>query len=178
MNQRLKMMLNKILIIFLLTPFLSYGQERDIFYVARNGTLVEIEKLYKLNPELINATNEYGFTPLILSCYNGNQEIVNYLVSKNVTIDYVSDEGTALMAVTVKGNVALVDFLLSNGANPNLTNASGMTALMYAVQFKNIEIIKLLLANKSDKLLVNNEGKTAFEFAVFSKNEEIINLLK
>ena len=102
----------------------------------------------------------------------------NFLIENKANINYVSTEGTVLMAATVKGNVSMVELLLKNGANPNLTNSTGVTALMYAVQFKNSKIVNLLLQFKADKLQIDNNGKSAFEYAVFSNNEEIINLLK
>jgi ankyrin repeat protein len=82
------------------------------------------------------------------------------------------------MACVVKGNLVMLEFLLKNKANPNLTDANGITALMYAVQFQNKEIVKLLLENNANKNTKDKQGKTAFEYAVFSKNELIINLLK
>jgi len=149
-----------------------------MFLVARSGSVLEMESILKENPDAINSKNTYGFSPLILACYNSNNEVASYLIDKNADVNYISQEGTALMAATVKGNIKLVELLLLNGANPNLTDENGTTALMYAVQFKNETIIKLLLANKADASLLNQEGKTAFEYAVFSKNDNIINLLK
>lgn len=170
--------MNRFLILFLLITSNSFAQQKSIFDVARSGTLHEIEVLYKENKNCINEINEYGFSPLILACYKGNSEVAKFLIQKKSTLDYVSDEGTALMAAVVRGKNELVKLLLENGANPNLTNLEGTTALMYAAQFKNIELAKLLLQHKADKTIVNKDQKTAFEFAVFSNNDEIINLLK
>ena len=102
----------------------------------------------------------------------------DFLIANNANVNYTSQEGTALMAATVKGNLDLVALLLKKGADPNLKNKTGITALMYAVQFKNVDIVKLLLNSGANKSLQDNEGRTAFEYAVFTKNDEIINLLK
>jgi len=171
-------MMKKIFLIVFLNSFFSFCQQKDIFLVARSGSVIEMESILKDIPSALNSKNEYGFSPLILACYKSNNDVARYLIENKADLDYVSQEGTALMAATVKGNSKLVELLLLNNANPNLTDEKGTTALMYAVQFKNEEIIQLLLKNKADKTLVNNEGKTAFEFAVFSKNDNIINLLK
>lgn len=168
----------RFLILFLLVTSNFFAQQKSIFDIARNGTLDEIEQLYTKNKNCINEINEYGFSPLILACYKGNSEVAKFIIEKKSNLDYVSDEGTALMAAVVKGKNELVKSLLENGANPNLTNLEGTTALMYASQFKNVELVKLLLQYKADKTIVNKEQKTAFEFAVFSNNDEIINLLK
>lgn len=167
------------LIIFLLfLQGIAAQVKTTVFDVARSGKAADIEALYKADKAIINATDANGFTPLILACYRSNAEVVNFLVKQKCDINYVSQEGTALMATAVKGNVELSKLLLLNGANPNLTNYNGTTALMFAAQFKHAEIVKLLLANKADKSVQNKEGKTAFEYAVFTNDETIINLLK
>lgn len=168
----------RFILVFLLITSNCFAQQKSIFDVARNGTLHEIEVLYKENKNYINEINEYGFSPLILACYKGNSEVAKFLIEKKSNLDYVSDEGTALMAAVVRGKNELAKSLLENGANPNLTNLEGTTALMYASQFKNVELVKLLLQYKANKTIANKDQKTAFEFAVFSNNNEIINLLK
>ncbi len=168
----------RFLIVLLIATSNCFAQQKSIFDVARSGTLQEIEQLYSQNKNCINEINENGFSPLILACYKGNSEIAKFLIEKKSNIDYVSDEGTALMAAIVRRKNELVKLLLENGANPNLSNLQKTTALMYAVQFKNIESVKLLLQYKADKTIVNKDQKTAFEIAVFTNDEEIINLLK
>lgn len=163
---------------FLLIFINCFCQESPFFNIARKGKIEEAANWLKERPDSINEINSYGFTPLIIACYSGNIDMVHFLIENKATINYVSPEGSALMAATVKGNSNLVHFLLKNGANTDLTNDIGVTALIYAVQFKNVSIVKLLLQNNANKLLMDNDGKTAFEYAVYGKNEEIINLLK
>lgn len=165
------------LIIFLF-QFSIFAQEKlNVYDIARKGTVPEIEVLNKETPEIINTPNERGFTPLILACYSGNEAVAMYLI-ENSNVDFVSSEGTALMAAVVKGNVKLTKELLEKKANPNLTNKQGTTALIYAVQFKNAELISLLLKYNASKSKLDSDGKTAFEYAVFAGDETIINLLK
>jgi len=158
--------------------FTCLSQETPFFNIARKGTIEEAKSYIQLHPNCINEVNPHGFSPLILACYNGNEEMITFLLANNADLNYVSPEGTVLMAATVKGNEKIVELLLKKKANPDLTNKDGTTALMYAIQFKNTSIINLLLQFNANKSLVNKEGKTAFEYAVFTKNDEIINLLK
>lgn len=166
------------LLFIVFNGFVGFSQENSFFNIARRGSVEEAKILVAKNPEVVNKPNEHGFSPLILACYSGNESMVAFLLNSSADLNYVSQEGTALMGATVKGNERLVALLLKNGADTNLTNQSGITALMYAVQFRNFEIIKLLLKHKANKLLVDNEGRTAFEYAVFTKQDDIINLLK
>lgn len=151
---------------------------KNIFNVARNGSIRDIEMLMQKNKDTINAVNANGFTPLLLACYKGNNDVAEYLMKKVNNINYVSPSGTALAAVVVKGNYHLARKLLLYRANPNLSDEQGVVPLMYAVQFKNIKLIRLLLEYEADKTVRDKTGKTPFEYAVFTKDEEIINLLK
>ncbi|CAD0008388.1 ankyrin repeat domain-containing protein [Flavobacterium salmonis] len=162
----------------LLCFYISTAQEKNVFDIARSGTLTEIQNLNKSNPDLINSLNENKTSPLILACYRGNIEVAKFLIENVKNINYNSDMGTALMAATYKNQPQLVKLLLEKKANPNATDTNGITALSLAVQFKNTELVKLLLEYKADKTIKDNQGKTAFEYAVFSQNEPIINLLK
>ncbi|OOV20687.1 ankyrin repeat domain-containing protein [Flavobacterium sp. LM4] len=162
----------------LLCFYISTAQEKNVFDIARSGTLTEIQNLNKSNPDLINSLNENKTSPLILACYRGNIEVAKFLIENVKNINYNSDMGTALMAATYKNQPQLVKLLLEKKANPNATDTNGITALSLAVQFKNTELVKLLLEYKADKTIKDNQGKTAFEYAVFSQNETIINLLK
>ena len=173
-----KMRMKYLIVLLFFCSSFSFSQDKDCFDVARKGTLTEIQSLVKENPKVVNSINARGSSMLILACYSGNVNVAKFLIENNCDINYVSDNGTALMAAVVKGNYELVKLLIKSGANLNLTDTNGLTALIYAVQFSNLEILKTLLEHKADKSLVDKNGKTAFEYAVFSGNEEIINLLK
>lgn len=151
---------------------------KDVFDVARSGTVEEMKALVQLKKDTINAVNPSQFSPLILACYRGNGPVAEYLAKNVRDINYNSPSGSALAAAAVKGNTAMVKMLLENKANPDLADGMGMTPLLYASQFENKEIIQLLLKYKANKNLKCNEGKTAMDYAVFNKNQEIIDMLK
>lgn len=166
-----------LLYFILMSPI--YSQDKNIFDLARNGSKSEISSFFKENKEVnCNQINSYGFTPLIMACYYNNKAAVLSFLERNIELDYISPEGTALMALAVKGNLELTEILLANGANPDLTNVEGITALMYAVQFENKKLVELLLQYNANKKLLDNNGISAFEYAIKTKNEHIINLLK
>jgi ankyrin repeat protein len=166
-------------LLFLLTINSFYGQDRlDVFDIARRGTVEELRQLLKSNPTAFKSINREGFSPLLLACYRGNNEVAKLLMESGCDINQRSTMGTPLMAAVVKGNNPIAQYLLLKNADVNLTDENGITALMYAVMFKNKELVNLLLQKNADKKLIDNKGKSAFEYAVFTGNEEIINLLK
>jgi uncharacterized protein len=163
--------------LLLLLHFYAYSQ-KNVFDIARTGTLDEMKMLYEENPKAVNELNENGYSTLILATYRSNNDVAKYLIEVIDTIDYTCSLGSALMAATYKSNNEIVESLLKKGANPDQVDENGQTALMLASQFGNKNIVSLLLEYKADKTILNKEGKSAFELAVFSGNTEIIELLK
>lgn len=170
-------------LILLLTLFLSslcIAQEKtkSIFDIARSGTVTEVKELMKQNPDIINQTNESGFSPLILACYRGNTEVAKFLIENVKDVNYRSNEGTALAGLAVKYNKELAESLLKKNADPNIADATGYTPLFWAVKFGNKELVELLLKYKADQSKKDSMGMTPFEYALQTNNKEIINLLK
>lgn len=159
---------------------LTMAQEKakSIFDLARTGTVAEVKDLMKQNPDIINQTNENGFSPLILACYKGNVEVAEFLMDHVKDVNYKSQEGTALAGLSVKYNKTLAEHLLRKNADPNIADATGTTPLFWAVKFGNKELTELLLKHKADKSIKDSQGMTPFEYALQTKNTEIINLLK
>ena len=166
-------------LIFIVTANLSFGQVTlDVFDIARKGTVEQVKEVLKTNPKAFNVVNNDGYSPLVLACYRGNNEVAKLLIASGSDINGTSKMGTPLMAAIVKGNNEMVQVFIEQKADLEFADGNGVTALIYAVQFQNKTALKLLIDNKANKAHKDKEGKTAFEHAVFAGNEEIINLLK
>ncbi|SMC53287.1 ankyrin repeat domain-containing protein [Chryseobacterium sp. YR221] len=173
-------MRNLILLLMVFLGSLVFAQEKakSIFDIARSGTVTEVQELMKQNPDVINQTNESGFSPLILACYRGNVEVAKFLIDHVKDVNYKSDEGTALSGLSVKYNKDLVERLLKKNADPNIADTTGYTPLFWAVKFGNKELVELLLKYKADKTKKDSMGMTPFEYALKTDKKDIINLLK
>lgn len=169
-----------ILILGLFLSSLVSAQEKakSIFDIARNGTVTEVQELMKQNPDVINHTNEHGFSPLILACYRGNTDVADFLIENVKDINYKSREGTALAGLAIKYNKDLVEHLLKKKADPNIADETGYTPLFWAVKSGNKDLVEQLLKYKADKTKKDSMGMTPFEYALQTNNKEIINLLK
>lgn len=165
-------------VMLLLLSFSHLRAQDELFTSIRNGDISKVKNYLDSQPQSINQISKEGFSPLILAAYTGSFELVQLLVSRGAAVNHTSAMGTALMAAIVKNHVAVVQFLLEQGAEVNVWDDRGTTPLIYAVQFKNHEILKLLLNHKPDTTHTDKNGKTAFEYAVFSGDEVIIQLLK
>ncbi|MGH1384134.1 ankyrin repeat domain-containing protein [Kordia sp.] len=166
-----------ITILFLVSIAVCQAQQ-DVFHVARNGSKAEMAEIYKKSPAMINSKNDAGYTPFLLACYNGNAEVVEFLVEKVENINGVSTYGTPLMAAVYKKDETIIDILLKNNVDVNKANDSGTTALHFATLFNNTSIAEKLIhagakANKKD-----GSGKTALDYAINYNNQKIITLIK
>ena len=162
---------------FLFFTLIGSAQEKNVFDVARKGTLVEMKAIYDKNPELVNTVDDRKSSPLILACYKNNEEVALFLADKVKDINYNSGMGTALMATIMSGNNKILEKLISQKANLNLSDSQGKTALIYATFFNKNEIVKTLIKAGADITSKDNDGKKALDFATFNKNTELIILL-
>ncbi len=168
------------MLILLLNMYVVFSQKSnsDIFQIAKTGSLSELKSLLESNPKLVDQTNEAGYTPLILSCYNGNKEVAMYMIDKSKNINLNNGYGTALMAATVKGNYELVEYLLEKKADTNIADSNGTTALHYAIIFNLENIAELLVKSGAKYDLKDNRGNSAKDYAILKKNKKLLTLFK
>ena len=163
-------------LIFFISVSFGFSQN-DIFDACRKGNVNDVISIYTKDTNSINKPNDTGYTPLILACYHGNEDVVKFLIDKVQDINGSSDYGSPLMAAVVKGNKNIVEMLLNKNADANIADTNGTTALHYAVMFKNYDIIKLLIEANADINLKDNRDKSAIEYAKLLNDKKIINLL-
>jgi len=156
----------------------AQDKAKSVFDVARSGTVAELKLLMNKNPDIINQTNENGFSPLILACYRGNTEVADFLIDHVKDLNYKSQEGTALAGLSIRYSKSLAEHLLKNNADPNIADSTGTTPLFWAVKSGNKELVEILLHYKADRTMKDSAGMTPFEYALKTDNKEIINILK
>lgn len=149
-----------------------------VFEIARKGCVEDISYVIKNHPDAINAINNSGFTPLIISCYNDNLEVAKYLAEKVDNINYCSSVGTALMAAVYKKNIPITKMLLDLKADVNIPDQGGTTALHYAVRLKNEDLVKLLLEHGANAHKNDNNGFSPWDYANQDTNKSILEILK
>jgi ankyrin repeat protein len=152
--------------------------QRNIYDVARNGSINDVMVLMKINKDTINMPNEMGYLPLTLACYSGNDEVAIYLIDKTNNLDFNSSYGTALAAAVFKNRVEVAEKLLIAGANPNLGDSNGTTPLHFAVMSQNEKLVALLIKNKADKFKMDKKGKSPLDYALMLKNKNIIDIFE
>jgi ankyrin repeat protein len=125
--------------------------------------------------ELTNKGVPYTKTSFISAAKYGKTEDVKKFLAAGMDVN-ANVDGTALIAATASKNLAMVKFLVENGADVNETNYLG-SALTAAVYVGNFDIANYLIANGADVNDASNDGTTAMLVAAQTGQAEMIELL-
>ena len=96
-------------------------------------------------------------SPLFVSCKNREPKIFKYLIDKGSNINDESNKKLLLEVCDKENHFKFIDYLLSKGMNPEITNDDIFIKLIYdesllyiASKYQNIEVIELLIAKGLD----------------------------
>lgn len=108
-----------------------------------------------------------------------NNEVVGLVTKKGRGIinmrGYSGD--TALNIAMRKRAIPYVNYLLSNGADPNFAARDGETALMVAARLGFLEGVMTMLAGKAAVDAINRQGETALIIAVQNRHAAVVRRL-
>ena len=132
----------------------------ELFRAIRSGNLEIVRNLVLSGGADPNFNLERGSTPLMVAAQTGYDEIVNFLISRKVSIDAKDPNGTtALMWAVVKNRYTIAQTLLSQGANPNVARDNGQTALDIAKRWNNRMMVSLLQGERLNRSLAESHPK-------------------
>lgn len=136
--------------------------DKNPFKLAANDFKSEFDALLAADDTLdINATDEFGFSPLLWSVKNGHEDMATYLLSKGAAIESAGIggmRGLHLASANVREN--LVAVLLEHGAEPDGLDDAGNTAMHWAAVRGILNIVIRLLAKGADPNVKNKQGVT------------------
>ena len=120
-----------------------------------------------------------GWTDLHQAIFNRDLNKVKELIK--VDKNYIKTHSFAgiypiHMAVKVR-ELAIVEYLLKNGADIDSQDGKGQTPLHYAISMKRLEFVKFLALNGADLDLPNDFGVTPIHQASYSGNFDIVKFL-
>ncbi len=164
---------------FICFLFLSVNTfAQDLFSHVRNGNLAEVKRIINSNRDSVSAINSDGNSLLLIACYKGKTDIVNYLLKKGANPNQLSSEGSALLAAVYKNDLTISKLLLKRNVDLKAVGRDGNSALHYAVLNQNSEMVQLLLKKGVDINIENSDGQTALSIAKAQNQEVLIKLLE
>ncbi|KAI1806473.1 ankyrin [Daldinia bambusicola] len=122
-----------------------------IHAAAREGKVTVVESLLHADPKLARLKDDDGRLPIHWAASANNLPIVlMFAQQKDFDPDVEDGSGwTPLMiAASVKDGDAIVDLVLSRGADVNQKNHNGQTALHFVASKSNLEVARKLLNHK------------------------------
>ncbi|WP_265027666.1 ankyrin repeat domain-containing protein [Wolbachia endosymbiont (group B) of Chorthippus parallelus] len=130
---------------------LNYSYEKNgwqpLHYAASLGYKTLATELINKDPNVVNAKDSDGNTPLHLAATYGKGDVVELFLSKQANIDEVGKNNwTPLHYAVYENRLPVVKFLIEKGANIGATGLSGETPLQLAVEKgdSHREVAKLL----------------------------------
>jgi len=103
---------------------LSRGAKLDIFSGASLGRIDYIKQLLSENPELINAKNNSGSTPLYYAILNNQKEMVELLVESGADVNAKNNYNQTPIKASYDRNNEIKEYLLNHGAKIDIFTAA------------------------------------------------------
>ena len=73
----------------------------DVVRAVSRARLRRLERILSRRPELVNAKNRNGFTPLQEACKQGNEQVLAFLISKGADVDAKLSDGRTGVFIAV-----------------------------------------------------------------------------
>ncbi len=137
-----------------------------------------IQAMIKDSPDLINAHDKSGKTPLHGAAEQGQLVVAGFLLQNGADIDSRDHlEATPLWEAAANGRKAMVELLLNHKAALELADRNGLTPLHEAARKGFISVVQVLLAHGANPNARAKDGSTALHAAVGAGQPAVVEVL-
>jgi len=138
----------------------------------------KIRAMIRDSPDLINAKDGGGNTPLYRAAWSGHLMVAQFLVENRADANAKNNDGnTPLHIASLSGHKALVELLLSHGTSVRVVDSSGNTPLHAAAQMGFRSIVEVFLAHGAEVNAKTKSGSTPLHMAVANGFKSVAELL-
>ncbi|XP_072180508.1 uncharacterized protein [Diadema setosum] len=129
---------------------------------ARAGNLQVVTSLVNKAAD-VNATNGRGQSPLHVAIQGGNLPVVSFLMEECGSRD--TSSVTALGIAAAEGQLSIVEYLISKGADVNDSTGEGTTPLHRAAKHGHLEVVICLVSNGARVDITDSKDYTPLHVA-------------
>lgn len=151
---------------------------RELFHYARNGDRHGVKRILEQYPQLIDAVDSKGCTPILSACAHGHMKVAVMLAEKGANIN-AKDKNmrTALHYACAFGRLDVATLLTEKDADLNLKEKNGWTPFHLACDTGSTTVASLLADKGANINIQDNHGYTALHYACAYARSEIATLL-
>jgi len=150
----------------------------EIHELATNGDAGALESLLDAHPELVNAVDERGSTPLHLAADAGSTEALILLIERGAGLEARDADGdTPLHWAAYAGRADVVAVLIESGAEIDAADTQRKTPLHYAAMRGHLEVAEALLNAGAEVSAAAVRDETPLHVAALRSRPELVRLL-
>jgi len=151
----------------------------DIHELVRQGAIQPLLQLLVEQPDLLEARDQKGMTPLAVAAWSGNLPLLDELLTLGANPDAKNNNGLApVFSALDRGKHRVAARLADAGADLTVTGYRNWTLLHTAARTNDAAFVERLLAAGLDPNAVSTEGRTAMHWAERFDYTDVVSQLR
>ncbi len=150
-----------------------YDGSAPLHLAAQKGNIDIVDTLVK-NGADINVRTVYGRTPYMIAILYKHDHLINYFQERHIRIESNYKNSNAFYDAALTNNLEVLEYLLKNGTDMNISNTRNENALHMASGAGNLESVRLLIDNGINTSQVTANEMQPIHYAALSKKFDVV----